>query len=121
MSIIVPKTQQILAQAYANINAPTGMFLAIHNADPGQSGTPSTEAPSTNGYARKPVTWNPVPAGSGTATAQQVNMTVPAGAWTYAALWDAATGGNMIDRVAIGNSTFQTPSTLLVTPSFTIS
>ncbi|MFJ4652680.1 hypothetical protein ACIP5Y_15575 [Nocardia sp. NPDC088792] len=119
MSVVVPSTQQTLAQAYTNINAPTGMFLSIHSADPGPTGILTAEA-NGSGYARQPVKWNPVPLG-GNATAQQVTMTVPAGTWTYAALWNAATGGNIIDRVQIASTQLSNAGTLLVTPSFSIS
>ncbi|WP_019932361.1 hypothetical protein [Nocardia sp. BMG111209] len=118
MSVIVPSTQAYLANSYTQINGATGLFLSIHNADPGPTGTPATEA-TGSGYARQAVHWNPVT--TGTASGQQVTMTVPAGTWTYAGLWTAATGGTMVDRVQIASTTVSGASTLLVTPSFTIS
>ncbi|WP_405164701.1 hypothetical protein OG203_06175 [Nocardia sp. NBC_01499] len=118
MSVIVTSTQAYLANAYTQINGSTGLFLSIHNADPGPTGTPATEA-SGGGYSRQPVKWNPVT--TGTATGQQVTMTVPQGTWTYAGLWTAANGGTMVDRVQIANTQVPGTSTLLVTPSFTIS
>lgn len=118
MSVIVPSTQTYLANAYTNINGSTGLFLSIHSADPGPTGTPATEA-TGGGYARQPVQWNPVT--TGTAQGKQVSMTVPAGTWTHAALWTAATGGTMVDRVQIASTQVPGTSTLLVTPSFTIS
>ncbi|WP_225725441.1 MULTISPECIES: hypothetical protein [unclassified Nocardia] len=118
MSIIVPGTQNYLANQYTQYNGSAGLFLSIHSADPGPTGTPTTEA-TGGGYSRQPVKWNP--AANGTATGQQVTMSVPAGTWTYAGLWTAATGGNMIDRVQIATTQVSTTSTLLVTPSITIS
>ncbi|MEV6070261.1 hypothetical protein AB0L82_27265 [Nocardia sp. NPDC052001] len=118
MPLIVTTTQAALAKAYTLINGATGLFLSIHNADPGPTGTPATEA-TGGGYTRQPVTWAPVT--TGTASGNQVSMTVPAGTWTYAALWTAATGGTMVDRVQIASTQVPGPSTLLVTPSFTIS
>ncbi|WP_330185031.1 hypothetical protein OHB26_16450 [Nocardia sp. NBC_01503] len=118
MSLVVLSTQTQLAKAYTQLNGSTGLFLSIHNADPGPTGTPATEA-TGGSYARQPVTWNPVT--TGTATGNQVTMNVPAGTWTYAGLWTAATGGTMVDRVQIASTQVSSPSALLVTPSFTIS
>lgn len=75
---------------------PTARYLALHTADPGETG--ATGEVATGGYARQAVTFG---AASGGAAANSSTHTfTPSGAnWgsiTHFSIWDAATAGNCL-------------------------
>src|SRR5215217_4748146 len=84
----------------AAFTMPTGVWLGLYQSDPTDAGTQSSEL-SGAGYARRALTG--LMSGTNLATGQSTNTTLltlgPAtGAWPtagYAAVLDAASGGNM--------------------------
>ena len=79
---------------------PTNFYVALHTADPGESGAGAEVAGGS--YARVAMspaagTWD-APAGSGaTQNTGAITFPTPSGAWgvvTHFANWDAASGGN---------------------------
>ncbi|PXX65381.1 hypothetical protein DFR70_104445 [Nocardia tenerifensis] len=115
MAIAVTTTKNALCSAYANIAATT--YVSIHTADPGTTGTNEATGGSP-AYARVATTWG-TPA-NGQVTGSQATINLPAGTYTYAGLWSAATGGTFIDKVLISSTTLGAQGTLLVTPTFTM-
>ncbi|WP_216912803.1 hypothetical protein OG225_07355 [Nocardia sp. NBC_01377] len=116
MAIAVTATKNALCTAYANIA--TTVYVSVHTADPGTTGTNEASGGSP-AYARIATTWS-APA-SGQITGSQVTINLPAGTYTHAGLWSAATGGTFIDKVAIASTTLGAQGTLLVTPTFAMS
>ncbi|WP_043648081.1 phage tail fiber protein [Nocardia thailandica] len=116
MAIAVPVTRQALADAYKTRGGAGTVWVSLHTGDPGSTGTAEASG-GTPAYARKQSTWT---SGSGGAlTGSQVVIDVPAGTYTYAGLWDAVSGGNFIDKVAITSTTLGSQGQILVTPSYT--
>jgi hypothetical protein len=114
MAIAVTATKNVLCNAYAGIGT-SGTYVSIHTASPG--GTGANEA-SGGSYARVATTW--ASAANSQVSGSQVTINLPAGTYTYAGLWTAATGGVFIDQVAIASTTLGSAGTLLVTPTFTM-
>jgi hypothetical protein len=88
---------------------------SLHTASPSQ-GTPAEVTGGSPAYARKALTWA---AGSvdGVVTAS-ATFDVPAGATvTHAAVWSAATGGTLLDFIAVTQQQFSTQGQL--TANFT--
>lgn len=81
---------------------PANWYVALHTADPGETG--ASEVPSTNGYARAAIPadtshWDDSSSGNGTtANTLSVSFATPSGSgWgtvTHFSIWDAASGGN---------------------------
>lgn len=113
MPIAVATTRQTLANAYATA---TNSWISLHTADPGSTGT-SEASGGSPAYARKQTTWTA--ATGGVVNGSQVTIDVPAGTYTFAGLWTAATAGTFIDKVAITTTTLGGQGQVLVTPSFT--
>lgn len=116
MAIAVTTTKNALCTAYANVAATT--YVSVHIADPSTTGANEASGGSP-AYARVATTWS-APA-NGQVTGSQVTVNLPAGKYTHAGLWNAATGGTFIDKVAIAETTLGAQGTLLITPTFTIS
>lgn len=98
----------------ASLTAPAGTYLAVHTADPGETGA-NNEA-SGGSYARVAITWT---WNSGSARAEnsaQVNVTgLPSGTYTHFSIKDAASGGNTLYKGAFGSSqSIVSPQTLVV-------
>ncbi|WP_064075926.1 phage tail fiber protein [Prescottella equi] len=111
MAISQPATRQILANAYA----PTA-YISVHTGDP----TTANEATGgTPAYARKQTTWTP--GTGGIKTGSQVAIDVPPGTYTWVGIWDAATGGNLLDKQAMNSTTLGYQGQILVSPTFTVS
>lgn len=118
MAIAVTATKNALCSAYAAIGTTT--YVSVHTADPLTTGGNEATGGSP-AYARVATTWGaPV---NGQITGSQVTINLPAGTYTYAGLWKSANGGaaDFIDKVAIASTTVGGQSTLLITPSFTVS
>jgi hypothetical protein len=101
----------------ASFSVPTNIYVALSTADPGESGGGIAE-PSGNGYAR--TICNSWDAASGGATQNTNAVTFPTatGSWgtiSHFALFDAATGGNML---AYGALTVSKTVTTGDTPKF---
>jgi hypothetical protein len=104
--------------------APGTVYCALNGADPTDAGTNTELAIGTGAYARVAVpvsdaSWTaPATAGSAEQITNASNVTypTPTADWnagnpiTWASLWDAPTGGNMLASGALG-----TPRTVLVT------
>ena len=111
MAIATTTMKNALVTAYTG---GTNRYISIHTADPTTSG--GSEA-TGGSYARVATTWSA--ASNGTSTGTQVTINVPAGTYTYVGLWDAATGGNFLDKVAITSTTLGAAGQILVTPTYT--
>lgn len=85
---------------------PSGVWLALHTADPGESAT--TAELVGNGYARLPVTFGAGSSGAGTATSTNAQLFTASGSGfgtvTHASLWDAVSGGNALYKGATAAS-----------------
>jgi hypothetical protein len=76
---------------------PAALYVALSTADPRDDGTGLLE-PIGNGYARVPVTFSVAAAGQ-IANSAQVQFPQATGSWgtiTHFAIFDAATGGNLL-------------------------
>lgn len=89
---------------------PTSWYIALHTADPTDTGTVGEVSTSGTAYARQAITFG---AASGTTPTQSLNtntVTYAAatgsgfGIVTYCSIWDAASGGNCIATGALGSS-----------------
>ena len=91
-----------------------GVYASLHTADPGAAGA-SELAGGAPAYARVAVTWTPG-ATDGVATGTLATpFDVPATTTiTHIGLWDAASGGNFIDKASL-SATFSSQGTLQVT------
>lgn len=86
---------------------PTNTFIALSTADPTDDASGLAE-PSGNGYARLSITNNTTnwPAASGGSKSNGADFTfaTPSGSWgtiTHFAIFDASSGGNMLDYGAL--------------------
>jgi hypothetical protein len=80
----------------ASPTRPTARYLALHTADPGETG--ATGEVSGNGYARQAVTFGAASSGAVSNTSAH-NFTAAGGSWgtvTHFSIWDASTSGNCI-------------------------
>ncbi|MEV6773896.1 hypothetical protein AB0N05_35200 [Nocardia sp. NPDC051030] len=116
MTIAVTTTKNALCNAYAAVGG-ANTYVSIHTNDPSTTGANEASGGSP-AYARVATTWGA--AANGAVTGSQVTINLPAGTYTYAGLWTAATGGTFIDKVAIASTTLGSQGTLLVTPTFTM-
>lgn len=114
MAIAVNSTKETLATAYTAL----GAWVSLHTSDPGSTGANEATGGSP-AYARKQTTWT---AGSsdGIVAGSEVSIDVPAGSFTHAGIWSAATGGNFIDKVAITATTLGAQGVVKVTPTVTV-
>jgi hypothetical protein len=114
VAIAIDATKEVLAQAYAGL----GTWISLHTASPGTTGA-SEATGGSPAYARKETEWS---AGGedGVVTGTSVIIDVPAGTYTHIGLWDAASGGNLIDTAALGSSvTMSSQGQVVLTPTFT--
>jgi hypothetical protein len=91
----------------AAFTAPANIYVAASTADPTDDGSGLAE-PSGNNYSRVSTAaadWNAATLGAGTLTnANAINFPVASGSWgtiTHVALYDAASGGNLLYKGAI--------------------
>lgn len=116
MAIQIAATRQALADAYKNRATSGAPFVGLHTAAPGTSGTNAEVSGGTPAYARKQTT---LTSGTGgVLTGSSVTIDVPAGTYTHASIWTAATGGTCIDWVAITATTLGAQGQIVITPSF---
>jgi len=83
---------------------PSARYLALHTADPGETG--ATSEVSGNGYARQAVTFNAASSGAATNSSTHT-FTASGGNWgtiTYFSIWDASTSGNELYSGALTTS-----------------
>lgn len=79
----------------AAFTQPAGLYLALFSTATDDTGA-GTEA-TGGAYARQAITFAASVSGSGQSlSSATVSFTMPAGTWTYAAIFDAVTGGNML-------------------------
>ena len=114
MPIAVNATKETLATAYTAL----GAWISLHTSDPGSTGANEATGGSP-AYGRKQTTWT---AGSsdGIVAGSEVSIDVPAGSFTHAGIWSAATGGNFIDKAAITATTLGAQGAVKVTPTVTV-
>lgn len=77
---------------------PTALYLALSTADPTDDGSGLTE-PTGAGYARQPLAMNAADVNNASGNSTDVTFTASGGNWgtiTHVAIFDAATGGNML-------------------------
>ena len=111
MALSQASTKESLATAFTNL----GSWVAVY-----VSGGTTEASGGSPAYARKQTTW----AGGavdGIATGSQVEIDLPAGTYTHVGIFDAQTGGNLIEKVAITSTQLGAQGKLLVTPTITIS
>lgn len=89
---------------------PATIYVALSTADPTADASGLAE-PSGNGYARLAVTNNatnfPAASAGAKSNGAALTFTNPTGAWgtiTHVALFDASSGGNMLDYGALASS-----------------
>lgn len=112
MAIAVATTRQALADTYKTL----GTWISVHTSDPGTTGT-SEATGGSPAYARKQTTWTS--STGGVVNGSQVTVDLPAGTYTYIAVWSASTSGTFIDKAAITSTTLGAQGQLLITPTFT--
>lgn len=96
MAIATNAQKETLAAAYAG----AATYASLHNGAPGTTGANEISGGSP-AYARKEITWT-AGASDGVYTSNTLNFDVPAGTdLTDIGLWDAVSGGNFKDSVAI--------------------
>ncbi|MFD6105970.1 hypothetical protein ACFWFQ_25245 [Nocardia salmonicida] len=119
MAIAVATTRQALADAYKNVAGSNTVYISVHIADPGTTGTNEASGGSPV-YARKLSTWTS--GTGGVVTGSQVTIDLPAGNYTHVGLWKTVAGtgqADFIDKVAISATTLGAQGQLLITPTFT--
>lgn len=112
MAIGVPQTKEDVAIYYGSL----GAFISLHTGDPGSTGANEVSGGS---YARKQTTWTGG-AVDGSIAGSAVTIPVPAGTFTYAGIWSAATGGRFVDKIAISSTQLGAPGEIVVTPAVTV-
>lgn len=115
MAIAVNATKESLASAYVAL----GAYISLHTSDPSTTGA-NEAAGGTPSYARKQTTWT-AGGSDGVINGSEVSIDVPAGSYTHAGIWSAATGGSFIDKVAITATTLGAQGVVKVTPTVTVS
>lgn len=114
--VAVDATKQTLADAYKSLNGGSTVYVSLHTADPGTTGTSEVTGGS---YARVLGTWTS--GTTGTLSMATLTFNVPAGTFTHAGLWSASTSGTFRDKAALTPSvTVGGATTIQVTPSFTL-
>ncbi|MFD3511236.1 hypothetical protein [Nocardia sp. NPDC058666] len=119
MAIAVATTRQVLADAYKSVAGSNTVYISVHSADPGTTGTNEASG-GVPAYARKQSAWTS--GTGGVVTGSQVTVDLPAGSYTHVGLWKTATGTaptDFIDKVAISTTTLGAQGQLLITPTFT--
>lgn len=93
-----------------------GDYISLHTADPGSTGTSEATGGS---YARQQTTW--AAGGSdGVITGSEVTFaSIPAGTYTHAGVWSAASGGTFRGSATLSSVTLSTTGDVRVTPTFT--
>ena len=91
-----------------DFSSPANIFIALSTADPTEDGSGLAE-PSGNGYARKSTAGTDWNASSGGSVDNSGELSFPeaTGAWgtlTHFALFDAASGGNMLAHGSLSQS-----------------
>lgn len=113
--VAVDATKQALADAYKALNGGSTIWVSLHTADPGTTGTSEVTGGS---YARVQGTWTS--GTTGTLSMSTLTFNVPAGTFTHAGLWSANSAGTFRDKTALSPSiTTGGTTTIQVTPSFT--
>lgn len=115
MSIAVATTRQVLADAYKTLSGASTVWVSLHTADPGTTGTSEATGGS---YARVQGTWTS--STGGVLTMAELTFNAPTGTFTYAGLWSASTAGTFYDKTLLSPSiTLGGAGTIKVTPGFT--
>jgi hypothetical protein len=94
--------------------AAVALYASLHSSDPGTTGAGEI-SPGSGGYARAAVAWG-APA-SGSMTAPQVSISVPAGTIGWFGLWQSSSGGTFIGGGPLSTSeTYGAPGSYGLTP-----
>lgn len=83
-----------------NIFTAPGAWLAMHNADPGPTGDPTTEW-AAGGYARQFVTFSSPGSKSVVSTNGQLFSGLTAGSLLWLGLWNAVSGGGFLMSIPV--------------------
>lgn len=110
MALSQASTREALAVAFTEL----GDWVAIFTTGGVVEATGGSPA-----YARKQTTWS-AGAVDGTVAGSQVEIDLPAGTYTHVGVFSAATGGTLIEKVAITSTTLGAQGKLLVTPVISI-
>ncbi len=92
--------QKVLEHVFRGVTytSPATLYLALFTSDPGEAGGGTEVSTSGTGYARKPVVFGPYSNGQ-ISNSSDVDFGSATAAWgtvTHVAVFDAATGGNML-------------------------
>lgn len=98
--------------------APTGVYVKLHTADPGEDGTTAAATEAT----RKVITFSAAASGS-IASSATISWTSVAATETYShwSLWDASTAGNCLWTGALSSSASVTAGDTFQITSLTLS
>lgn len=115
MAINNPTTKETVALAFSGI----GSWVSLHTGDPGTTGAnEATGAP----YARKQTVWTGGTA-DGVVNGSEVTIDVPAGTYTWAAIWKTQAGTaatDFVEKVAISSTAYTGAGQMKVTPKVTV-
>lgn len=85
----------------ATMTAPSAVYAALHDGDPGETGANEAEGGS---YARQEVTFGAASNGAASNSAEVEFAGLAAGTYTHLSLWDASTSGNCLFIAALGSN-----------------
>lgn len=111
MALSQNSTKEALATAFTNL----GSWVAVY-----VSGGATEASGGSPAYARKQTTWDG-DVSDGIATGSQVEIDLPSGTYTHVGIFTAASGGTLVEKVAITSTTLGAQGKLLVTPTITVS
>lgn len=107
MAISQNSTKEALARAYGQLGNWIGVFTSGGEAS---GGDPV--------YTRVQTTWTEG-GDDGIIVGSQVDIDLPAGTYTHVGIFDAQTGGTLIDKKAIDAKTLDGQGKLLIKPTYT--
>lgn len=117
MSSMTDYTEERFLKHFTGVSSftmPSGTYLAVHTADPGEAGS-SSEA-SGGSYARQAITWTWNSGSSRMENSASITFSgMPAGTFSHFSVKDAASGGNTLFKGA-----FTTPQTLTAGQSLSV-
>ncbi|WP_109527284.1 MULTISPECIES: phage tail fiber protein [Nocardia] len=115
MAIATDAARQTLADAYKGLNGGSTIYVSLHTADPGTTGTSEATGGS---YARVQGTWTS--GTTGTLSMAELTFNAAAGTYTHVGTWSSSSSGTFRDKCALSpNITLSAAGTIKVTPSFT--
>lgn len=117
---VAASARQTMADAFKGLTTGSTVYVSVHTADPGASGTTGEASGGSPAYARKPST---ITSGSGgVLTMTAVTADLQAGTYTHAGYFTAATGGTFLGAQPLApNITLSAQGTITITPGLVAS